>query len=86
MLIDGVRGLCQAGTVLEKFQNIRRAEKLYAVLGRVAGRLEQSKRNEVCFFAGKGRGGILRLLGVVRVGRKLELEISNVYKPLPRRI
>jgi len=46
MLIDGVRHLCQPGTVFEKFQNIRRAEKLDAVRRRVSERLEQPERDE----------------------------------------
>ena len=46
MLIDGVRHLCQPGTVFEKFQNIRRAEKLDTVLRGVAKRLEQPGRDQ----------------------------------------
>jgi len=46
VLVDGVGHFGQPGTVFEKFQNIRRAEKLSAVLRRVAQRLEQPGGNE----------------------------------------
>ena len=46
MLIDGVCHLRQPGTIFEKFQNIRRAKKLDAVLRGVAKRLEQTGRNQ----------------------------------------
>jgi len=40
VLVDGVRHLDQPGAVFELFQNVRSAEKLAAVLRRVAQRLE----------------------------------------------
>ena len=46
VLIDGVRHLYQPRAVLKKFQYIRRAEKLAAVLGRIAQRLEQAGRHQ----------------------------------------
>jgi hypothetical protein len=46
MLVDGVCHLDQPGAVLKELQNIRRAEKLAAVLRRVAQRLEQAGGNE----------------------------------------
>jgi hypothetical protein len=46
MLIDGICHLRQPGPILEKFQNVRRAEKLDAVLRGVAKRLEQSGRDQ----------------------------------------
>lgn len=46
VLVDGVRHLDQPGAVFGKLQHIRRAEKLSAVLRRVAQRLEQPGGNE----------------------------------------
>jgi hypothetical protein len=46
MLVDGVCHLYQPGTVLEKFQNIRSAEKLVAILSGIAKGFEQTGRNE----------------------------------------
>lgn len=46
MLIDGVRHLDQPGAVFGKLQHVRRAEKLAAVLRRIAQRLEQAGGNE----------------------------------------
>jgi hypothetical protein len=46
VLIDGAGHLCQPRPILGQFQNIRRGEKLDAVLCRVAERLERSGRDE----------------------------------------
>ena len=46
MLVDGVRHLDQPSAVFGKLQHVRRAEKLAAVLRRVAQRLEQPGGNE----------------------------------------
>ena len=46
VLIDGVRHLCQPGTIFEQFQNIRRRKKLDAVSCWISQRLEQARGNE----------------------------------------
>jgi hypothetical protein len=63
VLIDGVRHICQPGTVFTEFQNLRRTEELNAVRWRVAQRLKQprcDKRRNIVRLAAQHPAGLFR--------------------------